>query len=188
MMAIAKAFRSRYRGGLIPSFLIPRDCHKSVIDGLRLSRSEALLFPCEVMDGWDVSIGPSLDRIESFLVDNARSAHPHPVAGIVLTRPSYAGIMTVGSRLKRFIQVCHDHGVAVLVDEAHGAHLAFLTPRSIFTSALSCGADIVVQSAHKSLLGVTQTALLHLSSSKAFFLSCPIYLSTSTNSDCFIDR
>ena len=48
-----------------------------------------------------------------------------------------------------------------MVDEAHGAHLGLY---GIFSDgAVKCGADIVVQSIHKTLPSLTQTALLHLS-------------------------
>jgi arginine decarboxylase len=55
---------------------------------------------------------------------------------------------------------CHRRGVPLLVDEAHGSHLVFsdrLPP-----PALSCGADVVVQSPHKTLGSLTQSSLLHL--------------------------
>lgn len=49
--------------------------------------------------------------------------------GLVLTRPTYQGIMLHPSVLKDLIDECHASNVPVLVDEAHGAHLRFL-PRS----------------------------------------------------------
>lgn len=56
-----------------------------------------------------------------------------------------------------------EEGLLVLVDEAHGAHLPFFDKKR---SALSFGADLVVQSAHKSLPSLTQTALLHRTSDR----------------------
>ena len=46
------------------------------------------------------------------------------------------------------------------MDEAHGAHFCFSDyfPKS----AVACGADVVIQSTHKTLPAMTQTALIHL--------------------------
>ncbi len=52
----------------------------------------------------------------------------------------------------------------MIVDEAHGAHFPF---HEYFPeSAIHCGGDIVIQSTHKTLPAMTQTALLHLCTDK----------------------
>ena len=56
--------------------------------------------------------------------------------------------------------MCHAHGVPLVVDEAHGAHLG-LHPR-LHPSALQSGADVAVQSTHKQLSAMTQAAMLHV--------------------------
>jgi hypothetical protein len=61
--------------------------------------------------------------------------------------------------------ICHQHGLPLLVDEAHGAHFG-LHPAAP-ASALSCGADLVVQSTHKTLSSMTQSAMLHLRGPRA---------------------
>ncbi|MGB3642542.1 MAG: arginine decarboxylase, partial [Rivularia sp. (in: cyanobacteria)] len=48
----------------------------------------------------------------------------------------------------------------LLVDEAHGAHFAFHPELPI--SALNAGADLTVQSIHKTLGGMTQASMLHV--------------------------
>ena len=48
------------------------------------------------------------------------------VCGLLLTRPSYQGVMCSASRLREIISLCHSRGVPVIVDEAHGSHLRFL--------------------------------------------------------------
>lgn len=58
-------------------------------------------------------------------------------------------------------QVAHDHGIPLIVDEAHGAHFSF-GAGNFPESALQCGADLVIQSLHKTLPSLTQTAILHL--------------------------
>ena len=48
------------------------------------------------------------------------------VCGLLLTRPSYQGVMCSSFKLKQIIALCHSRGVPVIVDEAHGSHLRFL--------------------------------------------------------------
>ncbi|WP_029502707.1 aminotransferase class I/II-fold pyridoxal phosphate-dependent enzyme [Lachnoclostridium phytofermentans] len=78
---------------------------------------------------------------------------------VVITSPTYEGIV---SDIKKIAEVVHRYGAGLLVDEAHGAHLLF--QKSKVKSALECGADVVIQSTHKTLPAFTQTALLHRNS------------------------
>lgn len=61
---------------------------------------------------------------------------------------------------KELASICHDHGVPLLVDEAHGGHFG-LHP-AFPPSALQQGADLSVQSTHKVLSAMTQAAMLHI--------------------------
>ncbi len=75
---------------------------------------------------------------------------------VCVTSPTYEGVI---SDTAAIAAVCHARGVPLLVDEAHGAHLGF----SCFPkSSVAGGADMVVQSLHKTLPALTQTALLHI--------------------------
>lgn len=78
---------------------------------------------------------------------------------LVLTSPNYEGIIC--KNLKEIIELAHSYKIPVLVDEAHGAHL-LLDEELKESDAISCGADLVVMSLHKTLPAMTQTALLHL--------------------------
>lgn len=78
---------------------------------------------------------------------------------VLIVSPDYYGRC---ADLTAIAAVCRDAGALLLVDEAHGAHLAFgkgLLP----ATALSCGAAAVVQSGHKTLPVLTPGALLHVS-------------------------
>ena len=77
----------------------------------------------------------------------------------MLTSPNYEGIIC--KNLKEIIELAHSYKIPVLVDEAHGAHL-LLDEELKESDAISCGADLVVMSLHKTLPAMTQTALLHL--------------------------
>lgn len=75
---------------------------------------------------------------------------------VILTSPTYEGII---SDIRSISAAAHDHGIPVFVDEAHGPHLGF---DAFPQGALQAGADLVVQSPHKTLFSATGTAWLHL--------------------------
>lgn len=146
------------RSGII---LVPRDSHKSVFDSLRLFELDAILLPIDIDNRCQVSLGVQEAAIFSVLEQHVDDQ----IMAILITRPSYQGIMISSLALKALVHQLHMRGVAVIVDEAHGAHLPFLGSLSM-ASALQCDADIVVQSAHKTLTCLSQTALMHLNHSK----------------------
>jgi arginine/lysine/ornithine decarboxylase len=131
--------------------VVARASHRSTYAGLLLSRA--------VPDYVRPRYHPVL-RIESGF-DEAelleRLAGAGPVAAVHVTRPDYYGL---AQDLAVIVREAHARGVAVIVDEAHGAHLSF--DDRLPSPALRAGADIVVQSPHKSLGSLTQSALLHV--------------------------
>ena len=75
----------------------------------------------------------------------------------MITSPTYDGVV---SDIQSICEIAHKHHVPVIVDEAHGAHFNF---SDYFPeSAVTLGADVVIQSTHKTLPAMTQTALIHL--------------------------
>ena len=81
--------------------------------------------------------------------------HPDTKA-VMMLHPTYQGVC---ADLKAIAEITHSYDIPLLVDEAHGAHFAFhfeLPP-----SALSLGADLTVQSTHKTLGAMTQASMLH---------------------------
>lgn len=68
------------------------------------------------------------------------------------------------SDIQGIAATAHRHGAALIVDEAHGAHLPFGDGNYFPDGALQEGADLVIQSLHKTLPSLTQTAILHLKS------------------------
>ena len=131
--------------------LVGRNCHKAVYHAMELGslRADYLMPPID--EKFDIygSISPAQ-------VENALSAHPD-TACVVITSPTYEGVI---SDIRGIAAVCHRFGVPLLVDEAHGAHLGLFPGWP--ESAVRCGADLVVESTHKTLPALTQTALLHL--------------------------
>uniref|UniRef100_M1BZW2 Arginine decarboxylase n=1 Tax=Solanum tuberosum TaxID=4113 RepID=M1BZW2_SOLTU len=79
-------------------------------------------------------------------------------AGVFITSPTYNGVC---SNISEISQICHSHGIPLIVDEAHGAHFKFHPDMP--KTALSQGADLVIQSTHKVLCSFSQSSMLHLS-------------------------
>ncbi|MDE7365493.1 MAG: aminotransferase class V-fold PLP-dependent enzyme [Ruminococcus sp.] len=79
---------------------------------------------------------------------------------LYVTSPDYTGRM---ADIKSLAEICHRYGAVLLVDNAHGGHLAFM-PENMHPIAI--GADICCDSAHKMLVGLTGSAVLHTSSEK----------------------
>lgn len=85
------------------------------------------------------------------------------IQAVFVTSPTYEGVI---SDIEKISNIAHDHGVPLIVDEAHGAHLSLcpsLEEKYGMAGAMQRGADIAVQSLHKTLPSFTQTAVLHYS-------------------------
>lgn len=132
--------------------LIQRNSHMSVYQSLVLARLRpSYLYP-DLGQGFLGAV--SYEEVQ-------RALDKEDYKFMVLTSPSYEGFIP---DLKRIIDLAHSKGVLVIVDEAHGSHLAF-SPR-LPASALEVGADLVIHSAHKTLPSLTQTALAHINSDR----------------------
>ena len=92
-----------------------------------------------------------------FLEAALSDAEEKPTA-LFVTSPDYLGNLL---DLSALAEVCHRHGVLLLVDCAHGAYLRFLTPSR---HPMDLGADMACCSAHKTLPVLTGGAYLHLAS------------------------
>ncbi len=135
--------------------ILDRSCHKSVIHALIVIGARPVyLYPkYNHQFGFPGGIDPN--ELET-LLETHRDAK-----AVVVTSPTYYGGL---SDIAALSAAAHRHGIPLLVDEAHGAHLPFspLLPES----AISCGADIVIQSVHKTLGALSGGALLHICSDK----------------------
>lgn len=90
-------------------------------------------------------------------LDQALTEQPAPPLAVYVTSPDYLGGML---DIAGLAEVSHRHGVPLLVDNAHGAYLRFLTPSR---HPMDLGADLCCDSAHKTLPVLTGGAYLHVS-------------------------
>ena len=79
-----------------------------------------------------------------------------PPAAVYVTSPDYLGNTLY---IDRLAEVCHRHGTLLLVDNAHGAYLKFLSGS---LHPMDQGADLCCDSAHKTLPVLTGGAYLHI--------------------------
>jgi len=130
--------------------IMARNCHKSVYNAVSLCRCVPYyMIPRSHPMGFAADITPAQ-------AGTALEQCPE-AACVVITSPTYDGIV---SDVKSIADLCHRHGVPLIVDAAHGSHLGFLDPS--VPSPVSCGADITVMSLHKTMPSLTQTSILHL--------------------------
>ncbi len=148
--------------------LMARNCHKSVYHGVELYGLVPYYLEGET-DSLGIYQSISPKEVEEALrtsafrrkdLDKERNAENPNNSGIklvVITSPTYEGVV---SDIADIADICHRYGAFLLVDEAHGAHFGF--DDYFPASAVSLGADFVVQSFHKTLPSYTQTAVLHI--------------------------
>ncbi len=131
--------------------LLPRNVHSAVVGALILGG----LVPIWLEPLWDevlgIAHGVTVAAVTQALVQHAQ------IRAVLLVYPTYYGIC---APLAELVQLIHSYDLPVLVDSAHGAHLAFHP--DLPQCAVQAGADGVVQSTHKTAGSLTQSAMLHL--------------------------
>lgn len=135
--------------------IVDRFCHKSVISAIILCGAEPVYAVPEYNYRLGISGGMKPETIE-----NAVKACPDAKA-VIITSPSYYGTVSDISAISRIV---HNSDMMLLVDEAHGAH--FHISEELPKSAVSLGADLAVQSVHKTLGALSGGALLHICTEK----------------------
>ncbi|MCD8109323.1 MAG: aminotransferase class V-fold PLP-dependent enzyme [Clostridiales bacterium] len=130
--------------------LIGRNCHQSVYHAACLMEARvAYLYPEPTDFGIQGSIVPE---------EAERKLREFPDAqAVVITSPTYDGVV---SDIETIAEIVHAHGIPLIVDAAHGAHFGF--SKGFPQKAIALGADLSVESLHKTLPCYTQTAVLHM--------------------------
>ncbi|MCC8142406.1 MAG: aminotransferase class V-fold PLP-dependent enzyme [Lachnospiraceae bacterium] len=135
------------RGGRV---LIGRNCHRSVYHAAYLAEAKlAFVYPDLTDSGLQGSIPP--EQVEEALCRNP------DVRAVVITSPTYDGVV---SDIRAIADIVHARDLPLIVDEAHGAHFGFSD--GFPQKAIALGADLCVESLHKTLPAYTQSAALHL--------------------------
>ena len=129
--------------------LMARNCHKAVYHAVYLMELQTeYLYPEQTEFGIQGSIAP--EQVQRML-----EQYPDTQA-VLLTSPTYDGVV---SDIAAIAEIVHAHQIPLIVDEAHGAHFGF--SEGFPDKAISYGADLCIESVHKTLPAYTQTALLH---------------------------
>lgn len=145
-------------GAAVPTggtLLVDRNCHKAVTHAMALLDLTPVFVCPKPLDGTGM---PGLLDMEE--VGRAFARTPH-AAALLVTSPNYYGVL---QDIPALAEICHAHGVPLLVDAAHGAHLK----AAGLQSPMEQGADLAAVSTHKTLPALGQSAIL-LSSGRIAF-------------------
>ncbi len=129
--------------------IVPRNVHMSVLSGLILSGATPVFCPVMQDETWLLPKPYTIEEMQKVM-----QAHPKAKACLV-THADYHGLC---ADLTATAQLCRAQQCLLLADEAHGSHFAFLPDGPV--SAKEAGADLSVQSFHKTMGSYTQSAIL----------------------------
>ena len=164
--------------------LVARNAHIAVINAI-IMRNLTPVYIVPEKDDYGIDKGISAKQVGDTLEKDPE------IKAIIITSPTYEGMV---SEIKEIADIAHGKGIPLIVDAAHGAHLAF---SPLFTkSAQEAGADAVVVSLHKTLPALTQTGLLLLNGPlidrkrvkyfwNAYQTTSPSYVLMGSISACF---
>ncbi len=129
--------------------IIPRNAHKSAINGLILSGARPIYIKPEVDSDLGIALNLSMKNVTDCMnkVSDLNS--------ILLLNSTYYGIC---ADVNSIVKIAHEKGIAVLADEAHGATFSFHPELPM--AAMAAGADMSALSTHKSLGSLTQSSIL----------------------------
>ncbi len=133
--------------------ILPRNAHKSTIGGIILSGAVPVYVQPEINHSLGIAMGVAVNSIKT-----AIKQQPHAKA-VIIINPTYYG---TAPDIKSIVNIAHAHDMAVLVDEAHGAHMPFHNDFPI--SSMEAGGDMSSVSIHKTAGSLTQSSALLLKS------------------------
>jgi len=131
--------------------IVPRNVHKSVLSAIIFSGATPIFVHPEIDSELGISHGITTNAAKEAILNN-----PDAKAVLVIN-PTYFGFV---ADLKSIVELAHSHGLAVLVDEAHGVHIHFHNELPI--SAMQAGADMAATSVHKLGGSMTQSSILNV--------------------------
>lgn len=131
---------------------VPRHAHRSIYHSLILAQAEPVYLPLELDEATGLPLGISTAVLTEYIF-----RYPD-CNNLILVNPTYQGITVNNTEC---VKIAKAHNLTVIVDEAHGSHLHF--HEALPDSLLDAGADLVVQSWHKTLPVLTQGSALLVS-------------------------
>jgi len=146
--------------------LMARNCHKAAYHGVFLQELNPVYIYPQYLPKFHLQGGLCVEKMEKLLINNP------DIQMVFITSPTYEGIV---SDIEKIADCVHRYHIPLIVDEAHGAHFRY--GKGFPVSALDLGADIVIQSLHKTLPSLTQTAILHVKSKYVDLSEMERYLS-----------
>ena len=129
--------------------ILPRNVHKSVINGLVLSGAIPVFLMPEIDKQTEIVNQISFDKWKEAIDENPDAR------AIFIINPTYFGATC---DLKRITDYAHSKGMVVLCDEAHGCHLYF--SNKLPMCGRKAGVDISTLSVHKTGGSLTQSSVL----------------------------
>jgi len=135
--------------------IVARNAHHSVWSALVLAGVSPIYISPKYLEKEDM-----LGEISASTVAEALRKYPD-AKGVLIVSPTYEGIV---SDIEAIAEVVHQYNGILIVDEAHGAH--FVLENGFPTSSIKKGADLVINSMHKTLPALTQSALIHICSER----------------------
>lgn len=131
--------------------IMPRNVHRSAINALVISGAVPIYINPGVNKKLGIPLGMCVEDVKKAIKENPDAK------AVLINNPTYYGIC---SNLKEITKLAHEHGMYVLVDEAHGTHFYF--GEDMPTSAIEAGADMSAVSMHKTGGSLTQSSFLLL--------------------------
>ncbi|WP_195948283.1 aminotransferase class I/II-fold pyridoxal phosphate-dependent enzyme [Paraclostridium bifermentans] len=131
--------------------ILNRDCHQSAINSCIIGDIDPIYVNPSINKDSNTLSGVSFNDVKRVIDSNLDAK------AVFLTYPTYFGDIF---DLKSICSYAHEKGMTVIIDEAHGAHLGL--SEKLPETALSQGADIVIQSTHKTLPSFTQSSMIHI--------------------------
>jgi arginine decarboxylase len=146
--------------------ILPRNAHKSVISSVIVCGAEPVYIKPEIDKDFGIAMGITLENAHGAVRKNTESK------ALFVINTTYYG---VASPLPALVKLAHEYDMAVLVDEAHGAHLQFHD--SLPFSAMESNANMTASSTHKLAGSLTQSSMLFLKGTRF----SPSYVRTILN-------
>ncbi|MBB3347241.1 aminotransferase class V-fold PLP-dependent enzyme [Sphingomonas sp. BK069] len=131
------------------TILIAANAHKAERTFALAAGLDVGIVPVQVDEAWDIEHGVAPEALRASL-----ARYPAAKAAIVVS-PTYYGVT---SDIAALADICHDHGISLIVDAAWGGAYTFC--EALPGDPLTKGADAAVYSAHKTMGALAQGSII----------------------------